>query len=145
MRVIAHSRRPVEGVENADLSALLSAADVVTLHCPLTDETRHMLDAPAFAMMKPGAIVINTARGGVIDHDAMLEALKSGHLAGAGLDVYPNEPGIPKELLALDNVVCTPHHGANTAQTRQDMLMANARQILDALSGKRPENIVNGI
>jgi len=145
MRVIAHSRRSVDGVDNADLPTLLSTADVVTLHCPLTDETRHLLDASAFAMMKPGAIVINTARGGVIDHDAMLEALKNGRLAGAGLDVYPNEPGIPEALLALDNVVCTPHHGANTAQTRRDMLMANARQILDALSGKRPENIVNGI
>ena len=145
MRVIAHSRRSVDGVDNAELPTLLSTADVVTLHCPLTDETRHLLDASAFAMMKPGAIVINTARGGVIDHDAMLEALKNGRLAGAGLDVYPNEPGIPEALLALDNVVCTPHHGANTAQTRRDMLMANARQILDALSGKRPENIVNGI
>ncbi|MBQ4579586.1 MAG: hypothetical protein IJA83_02910 [Clostridia bacterium] len=145
MRVIAHSRRSVDGVDNADLPTLLSTADVVTLHCPLTEETRHLLDASAFAMMKPGAIVINTARGGVIDHDAMLEALKNGRLAGAGLDVYPNEPGIPEALLALDNVVCTPHHGANTAQTRRDMLMANARQILDALSGKRPENIVNGI
>lgn len=145
MRVIAHSRRAVEGAENVDLPTLLSTADVVTLHCPLTEATKHLLDEAAFAMMKPGAIVINTARGGVIDHDAMLLALRSGRLAGVGLDVYPNEPGIPEGLLALENVVCTPHHGANTAQTRQDMLMANARQILDVLAGRRPENIVNGI
>lgn len=145
MRVIACSRHQVDGVENADLPTLLSTADVITLHCPLTEATRHLLDASAFAMMKPGAMVINTARGGVIDHDAMLEALQSGRLAGVGLDVYPNEPRIPEGLLALDNVVCTPHIGANTAQTRQDMLEACARQILDALAGKRPENIVNGI
>ena len=145
MRVMAHSRRQVDGVENVDLPTLLSTADVITLHCPLTDATRHLLDAAAFAQMKPGAIVINTARGGVVDHDALLVALQSGKLAGAGLDVYPDEPRIPEALLALDNVVCTPHIGANTAQTRADMMAACARQILDALDGKRPENIVNGI
>lgn len=145
MRVIAHSRHLVDGVENADLPTLLRTADVVSLHCPLTDATRYLLDASAFAMMKPGAIVINTARGGVIDHDAMLEALQSGRLAGAGLDVFPEEPRIPAALLTMDNVVCTPHIGSNTASTRQDMLTACARQILDVLSGKRPENIVNGL
>ena len=145
MRVIAHSRRRVAGVENADLPTLLSTADVVSLHCPLTASTRHLLDASAFAQMKPGAMVINTARGGVIDHAALLDALQSGRLMGAGLDVYPEEPAIPAALLALDNVVCTPHIGANTAQTRQAMLEACAAQILDALAGKRPENIVNGI
>lgn len=145
MRVIAHSRHLVDGVENADLPTLLRTADVVSLHCPLTDATRHLLDASAFEMMKPGAIVINTARGGVIDHDAMLEALQSGRLAGAGLDVFPEEPRIPAALLTMDNVVCTPHIGSNTVSTRQDMLTACARQILDVLSGKRPENIVNGL
>ena len=145
MRVIAHSRHAVPGVENADLPTLLATSDVVTLHCPLTEQTRHLLDAAAFAMMKPGALVINTARGGVIDHDALLEALRSGHLGGAGLDVFPEEPNIPSALLELDNVVCTPHVGSNTARTRQDMLEACAAQILDALSGKRPENIVNGL
>ena len=145
MRVIAHSRHAVPGVENADLPTLLATSDVVTLHCPLTEQTRHLLDAAAFAMMKPGALVINTARGGVIDHNALLEALRSGHLGGAGLDVFPEEPNIPSALLELDNVVCTPHVGSNTARTRQDMLEACAAQILDALSGKRPENIVNGL
>jgi len=145
MRVIAHSRHTVPGVENADLPTLLATSDVVTLHCPLTDQTRHLLNAAAFAMMKPGALVINTARGGVIDHDALLEALRSGHLGGAGLDVFPEEPNIPSALLELDNVVCTPHVGSNTAKTRKDMLEACAVQILDALSGKRPENIVNGL
>ena len=147
MNVIAHSRRHVspEVGENVDLPTLLSRADVVTLHCPLTDVTRGMMDDSAFAAMKPGAILINTARGGIVDHAALEAVLRSGHLAGAGLDVYPDEPCIPQELLALDNVVCTPHVGANTAQTRAMMAEACARQILDALAGKRPENIVNGL
>lgn len=147
MRVIAHSRHavPDEVAENCDLATLLSTADVISLHCPATPETRHLLNAAAFAAMKPGVMVINTARGAVIDHDAMAEALASGRLAGVGLDVYPEEPGIPDALLAMDNVVCTPHVGANTAQTRADMAEACAAQILNALAGKRPANIVNGL
>lgn len=147
MRVVACSRRGVcdEGVENASLEELLSRADVVSLHCPLTEQTRHLLDREAFGKMKPGAMLINTARGGIVDHDALAEALCSGKLAGAGLDVYPQEPSIPEALLAMDNVVCTPHVGANTAQTREAMAEACAAQILDALAGRRPVNIVNGI
>ncbi len=147
MRVIAHSRHPVSGdvAENADLPTLLSTADVISLHCPLTDVTRNLLDEAAFARMKPGAILINTARGGIVDHAALEKSLRSGHLAGAGLDVYPNEPSIPEGLLALENVVCTPHVGANTAQTRAEMAAACSQQILDVLAGKRPESIVNGI
>lgn len=147
MRVIAHSRRtvPCEVAEGVDLPTLLSTADVISLHCPLTVETIKMLDASDFAAMKPGAVLINTARGGIVDHDALADALRSGRLSGAGLDVYPDEPAIPSELLAMDNVVCTPHIGANTAQTRRAMAQACAGQILDALAGKRPENIVNGL
>ncbi len=147
MRVIAHSRHPVSAdiAENCDLPNLLATADVVSLHCPATTETRNLLDAAAFAAMKPGAILINTGRGALVDHAALADALQSGHLAGAGLDVFPDEPHIPADLLALDNVVCTPHVGSNTAQTRADMAAACARQILDALAGKRPESIVNGI
>ena len=145
MRVMAHSRHQVDGVDNADLPTLLAQADVISLHCPLTEQTRHLLDAAAFAQMKPGVVIINTARGGVMDHAALLDAIQSGHVAGAGLDVYPDEPHIPAELLAQDNVVCTPHIGSNTASTRQDMLEACAAQILDVLAGKRPANIVNGI
>ncbi len=147
MRVIAYSRRGVDAsvAEYADLPTLLATADVISPHCPSTPETRNLLDAAAFARMKDGAIVINTARGAVIDHDALVVALRAGKLAGAGLDVFPEEPRIPAALLELDNVVCTPHIGSNTAQTRADMAAACARQILDALAGKRPENIVNGI
>lgn len=147
MRVVACSRRGVsdEWVENVSLKELLSRADVVSLHCPLTEQTRHLLDREAFGKMKPGAMLVNTARGGIVDHDALAEALRSGKLEGAGLDVYPQEPSIPEALLAMDNVVCTPHVGANTAQTREAMAEACAAQILDALAGRRPINIVNGI
>ncbi len=147
MRVIVHSRHPVDASigENCDLPTLLTASDVITLHCPATPETHHLMNAAAFAAMKPGTILINTARGAVVDAAALADALQSGRLAGAGLDVYPEEPAIPADLLSLDNVVCTPHIGANTAQTREDMARACARQILDALAGKRPENVVNGI
>ena len=147
MRVIAYSRRGVPGhiAENADLPTLLAESDVISLHCPSTPETRHLMNAGTFAQMKDGACLINTARGAVVDHDALLEALRSGKLSGAGLDVFPEEPRIPEELLTMDNVVCTPHVGSNTAQTRADMAAACARQILDVLAGKRPQNIVNGL
>lgn len=147
MRVMAYSRHEVDEniAKNATLAELLAASDVISLHCPSTPETRRLLNAAAFALMKPGTVVINTARGAIIDHSAMEEALRTGRLAGVGLDVYPDEPAIPAELLAMENVVCTPHVGANTAQTRADMAAACAAQILDALAGRRPENIVNGI
>ena len=147
MRVLGYSRHPVadETVENASLEDLLAVSDVISLHCPLTAETRNLLDAPAFAAMKPGVMLINTARGGVIDHTALIEALRSGKVAGAGLDVFPEEPNIPAELLTMDNVVCTPHIGTNTEDTRNEMLEACGRQILDALAGRRPANIVNGL
>ena len=147
MRVIAYSRRGVDAsvAQYADLPALLATADVISLHCPSTQETRNLINAEAFALMKDGVILINTARGAVIDHDALLDALRSGKVGGAGLDVFPEEPRVPTALLEMDNVVCTPHIGSNTAQTRADMAEACARQILDALAGKRPGNIVNGI
>ena len=147
MRVVAHGGRPLDGVgaEMLPLPELLAAADVVSLHCPLKDDTRGLIGADAFAQMKPGAILINTARGAVVDHAALVDALQSGRLAGAGLDVFPEEPAIPDALLDMDNVVCTPHVGSNTAETRARMAGDCAAQILDALAGKRPVNIVNGL
>ena len=147
MRVLGYSRCGADPAvcEPVSLEELLERADVVSLHCPLTDATRGLMNAEAFSRMKPGAILINTSRGAVVDHDALLEALESGRLRGAGLDVYPNEPHIPERLLTHTNVVCTPHIGTNTVQTRDEMAAACAAQILDALAGKRPENIVNGL
>lgn len=147
MRVLGYSRHGADPAvcEPVDLDTLLRESDVVSLHCPLTEETRGLLDRGAFARMKRGAILINTSRGAVVDTDALLEALEIGLLSGAGLDVYPNEPDISEGLLRRENVVCTPHIGTNTVQTRREMAEACSRQILDALAGRRPENIVNGI
>src|SRR3546814_10628443 len=85
-----------------DLDALLQEADIVTLHCPLNEETHGLLDTRRIGLMKPGASIINTARGELIDQEALIAALKSGHLAGAGLDVYPDEPHVDKRLLKHD-------------------------------------------
>ena len=107
----------------ADLDDLLATSDFVSLHVPGGGDTANLIDAAALAKMKPGSYLINTARGGVIDHDALADALKSGHLAGAGLDVYPHEPQVPEALLGLENVVLLPHLGSANAETREAMGM----------------------
>ena len=127
------------------LPELLAQSDGLSLHCPLTQETRRLLDRSALARMKQGSILINTARGAIVDCDALVDALESGHLRGAGLDVYPDEPHIPPQLIMLPQVVLTPHIGTNTQETRLRMAEGCARQIADALAGKRPEHVVNGI
>ena len=101
-----------------DLKKLLAASDFVSLHIPGGKETANLIGAEALAAMKPGAYLINTARGGVVDHAALAEALRSGHLAGAGLDVFPAEPEVPEELPGLENVVLLPHLGSATRETR---------------------------
>jgi len=106
-----------------DLNGLLGASDFVSLHVPGGPETANLIDATALAAMKPGSYLINTARGGVVDHAALAEALRSGHLAGAGLDVYPAEPEVPSELLGLESVVLLPHLGSATVETRTAMGM----------------------
>lgn len=103
------------------LDELLPQCHAVSLHCPLTEETRHLLNAQRLAAMPAGSFLINTARGAVVDEAALCEALASGHLAGAGLDVYEQEPAIPQALLAHPNVVCLPHIGSATVVTRQAM------------------------
>lgn len=100
-----------------DLAAILPIADVVTLHIPLTDLTRKMVDQTFLARMKPGSILINTSRGEVIDEAALVDALKSTHLAGAGLDVFEEEPTKNSELIGLENVVCTPHTAGNSLES----------------------------
>jgi len=110
--------RELEAEFYPDLHELLAASDFVSLHIPGGAETANLIDAVALAAMKPGGYLINTARGGVVDHAALAEALRSGQLAGAGLDVYPAEPKVPEELLGLDNVVLLPHLGSATRETR---------------------------
>lgn len=145
MKVIYHNRRKIEGMEEdwRSLNDLLSEADIVSLNCPLTEETRGLIGKEQFEKMKPGAVLVNTARGGVVDTGALIEVLRNGKLGGAGIDVYPNEPEVPEELKAFENVVLTPHIGTNTHEARKGMAAAAAERILTVRDGKTPENIVN--
>ena len=106
-----------------ELAGLLGASDFVSLHVPGGAETANLIDAAALAAMKPGSYLINTARGGIVDHDALADALRTGHLAGAGLDVYPHEPEVPEALLSLENAVLLPHLGSANIETRIAMGM----------------------
>ena len=126
-----------------DLDRLLADADVVSLHVPLTAETRHLIDAARLARMKPAAVLVNTARGPIVDERALVDALRGGVIAGAALDVYEREPAVEEGLLALENVVLTPHLGSATRDTRvaMGMLCVDAlRAVL--LEGRRPANAV---
>ena len=126
-----------------DLHELLGEADVVSLHVPLTDETRHLVDAAALAAMRPTAVLVNTARGPIVDERALVGALEAGTIGGAALDVYEREPEVEEGLLALENVVLTPHLGSATRDTRvaMGMLCVEAlRAVL--LDGRRPANAV---
>ncbi len=120
-----------------DFHATLAAADVVTLHCPLRPETHHLMDAAAFASLKPGAILVNTARGPLVQQDALVAALRSGRLFGAGLDVLEAEPSdAANPLFGLSNVVVSPHNAASTEEGLARMARQAAQNILDALDGR---------
>ncbi len=106
------------GAESVPLDKLLAESDFVTIHVPLLPQTRHMFNAATFAKMKKGAYVINAARGGIIEEKALLDALKTGHLSGAALDVYEEEPTKNMDLVKLENVVCTPHIGAESKEAQ---------------------------
>jgi D-3-phosphoglycerate dehydrogenase len=133
------------GVELApSLEDVLRSADIVSLHIPLTDETRNLLNTERLALMKPGSYLVNAARGGLVDQAALLAALKSGHLHGAGLDVFPKEPPDPKSpLLQRDDVIATPHI-AGATQASKDRLWSSAiSQALQVLRGERPPHLAN--
>lgn len=139
-RIAADGHIPVP-----DWRAALAEADVVTLHCPLNDTTRHLIDADALARMKPGVWLINTARGPIIDEAALVAALRSGKVAAAGLDVLSVEPALPDNpLLAMNNVILTPHSAASAQETLAKMAVRAAHNILDALAGRiDPGFVVN--
>lgn len=148
-RILYHnrSRLPGEiegtlGAQPVELETLLGESDFVSLHCPLTPETKGLLSAERLALMKPTAYLINTARGPVVDEAALVSALKSSKLAGAGLDVYEREPELAQGLAELNNVVLAPHTGSATIATRTEMARMCARDILAVLSGKEPEHPV---
>jgi D-3-phosphoglycerate dehydrogenase / 2-oxoglutarate reductase len=131
------------GVTSASLENLLLQADFVTLHAPLTPETRHLIDAERLALMKPGARIVNAARGDLIDLDALVSALRSGHVAGAALDVFPSEPYTSGAILELGNVVVTPHLGASTQEAQDRAGVIVAEQVAAALRGGLVTNAVN--
>jgi len=132
------------GAEPAGFEALLEEADVVSLHCPLNGETRGMLGAGAFGRMKPGALFLSTARGGIHDEQALLAALERGRLAGAGLDVWSQEPPLPGNgLLLRSDVVATYHTGGVTHEGRRKVAQGSAIQIAEMLAGRRPPRLLN--
>ena len=136
--VTSRSSSAPPGTEHFELPDLLAASDLVSLHVPLTAETRHLIDADALAAMNRGAILVNTSRGAVVDTAALIDALRSGHLGAAGLDVYEDEPHVPRELRALPNTVLLPHVGSATGTTRDAMARLCAENVIAVLEGREP-------
>jgi len=124
------------GAEFVPLPELLERADFVSLHCPQNDATRHLIDAPALARMKPTAILVNTARGPIVEEAALVQALVEGRIGGAGLDVFEHEPDVPQPLRSLDNVVLLPHIGSATHETRAAMGRLCVDSVIDFLAGR---------
>lgn len=142
MNIIGYDPYPINkefisetGMIVTDLNTLLESADFVTCHVPSTPETKHMLNAERFAKMKPTAYLVNTSRGDIIDENALYEALKTGKLAGAALDVFEVEPPTNKQLIGLPNVVCTPHIGAQTREAQELASTVIAEKIIQILRG----------
>jgi glyoxylate reductase len=137
--IAAHREHPELG-KPVPVEELLERSDYVSLHCPLTPQTQHLLDARRLALMKPTAYLINTARGPVVDEEALVRALRSGALAGAGLDVFEREPEVHPGLLELDNVVLAPHSGSATHRTRDTMARMAAADLVAVLAGREPQH-----
>lgn len=131
------------GVVKVELDELLEKADFITLHVPLTDKTRNILSKDAIAKTKPGVRIINCARGGLVDEKALAEAIKSGHVAGAGFDVFEVEPATESPLFGLPNVVCTPHLGASTTEAQENVALQVAEQMSDYLIHGAVSNAIN--
>ena len=143
MEVVYHNRNRVSPEIESELEArwlpmedLLATSDLVSLHCPLTQETHHLIDASALARMKPTAFLINTARGPIVDEAALVDALREGGIAGAALDVFENEPQVNPGLLELDSAVLIPHLGSATTETREAMAVLAAHNLVEVCSGR---------
>jgi D-3-phosphoglycerate dehydrogenase / 2-oxoglutarate reductase len=149
MRVIAFDpflspERAIEiGVEKVELDDLIARADVITLHTPLTDKTRNILSREALAKTKKGVRIINCARGGLVDEQALADAIKAGHVAGAAFDVFVEEPATTNPLFGLDNVICTPHLGASTTEAQENVALQVAEQMSDYLVKGAISNALN--
>jgi lactate dehydrogenase-like 2-hydroxyacid dehydrogenase len=148
MRIFATGRRASSdeaasyGVQAVDLQQLLAESDVITLHCPLTPATHHLIGAEELAVMKPTAILVNTARGPIVDEAALVSALKGGVIAAAGLDVYEDEPRLHPDLRHLENVVLLPHIGSAGQATRDDMGRLAVDNVRAVLAGDPPRTPV---
>lgn len=149
MKILYYNRKPDKEFEKdtgavyVDKETLLRESDFVSLHVPLTNETKYMIGRDEFKIMKRTSILINTARGPVVDEKALVEALKEGLIWGAGLDVYEGEPYIEPGLFELENVVLAPHIGSGTTETREKMAAMAAENVLAVLNGEVPPNCVN--
>jgi lactate dehydrogenase-like 2-hydroxyacid dehydrogenase len=150
MQVVYHNRSrlpsEIEQICNAryvDKATLLREADFLVLLLPYSPATRHGIGAAELALMKPTAHLINVARGGIVDDNALIEALQQGRIAGAGMDVFENEPALDPRFFSLGNVVLTPHIGSSTRATRLAMAMLAAENLTTALQGRRPANLLN--
>jgi len=133
------------GIEKLELDDLLAKADFITVHVPLTDETRNLLSREEFAKMKDGVRILNVARGGVINEDDLYDAIKSGKVAAAAIDVWTEEPPTNSKLLELEEVIATPHLGASTIEAQENVGLDIAHQVIDALKKGVLANVVNGI
>ncbi len=150
MRVLYNDPRKMDparerelNAESVDLGCLLSEADFVCIHVSLSEETRHLIGQAELALMKPNAYLINVARGPAVDEKALVEALRAGRIAGAGLDVYENEPALAPGLVELENVVLLPHVGSATLETRVKMASLAAENLRAGLEGRVPPNLIN--
>ncbi|HET6461585.1 MAG TPA: D-glycerate dehydrogenase [Syntrophales bacterium] len=150
MPILYHNRARISVFEEKELMAkyvdmktLLSRSDFISLHVPLSDETRHLIGSRELSLMKPTAYLINTSRGPVVDEKALLQALRRKKIGGAALDVYENEPALTPGLVELDNVVLLPHVGSGTLETRFRMAAMAAGNLITGLNGKVPPNLVN--
>jgi lactate dehydrogenase-like 2-hydroxyacid dehydrogenase len=150
MKILVQNRSPVpnevlaryNAVQVATVEALLPQCDFVSLHCPGGAANRHLINGPRLDLMRPGALLINTARGEVVDEHALAQALWFGAIGGAGLDVYDREPAIPRELLGADNLVLLPHLGSATIETREAMGFRVLDNLTDFFAGKQPRDLV---
>jgi len=149
MKVLYYERKPEPekekefNVKYVEFDELLKKSDIVTLHLPLTHETRNLISKETLEKMKKGSYLINTARGPIVDEDALVRALRDGKIRGAALDVFENEPNIHPELIGMENVILTPHIGSATIEVREKMGQMAVDAILNVLTGKKPENIIN--
>ncbi len=140
---LTEERAETLGLQMGTLDEVLAAGDFITVHTPLLKETRHIINAEAFEKMKPGARVINCARGGIIDEDALYDAVKSGKIAGAALDVFEEEPATDHKVLELTEVIATPHLGASTFEAQENVAIDVSHDVVRILSGELARNPVN--